>query len=396
MTPAQEIAIKHETKPAEPIPNFSRLLLILHDLRKRGMSRPLRTVVCNMLLHRYGREVFVSASVDTWTQYAAAAESLGIVTLGGEQGDTWISLNETRFLSFQAYLEKVEQQENKPEEPQPPFMPTIPVSAEHANAELPAASQLREDIAQETGAVETRVSIDPTPLDSNDTKGQSSALPPIPIYYYDLLVILETFMKRGVYSPWCEDVSHALLQRNPNIYQYAGVETWEAYAIQASKLCMVVLGSSNGADWIALKPSWYDVVPASYAAEVHDHVSGSAVEALSVQPTLMLDHPHSPTSSVSPQDGHTQTTLSSLAPHFLALVTVLERFRRQNITHPMRSKVNAALMEEDPNAFQWAGVTRWKEFADLAVQEGIVVLGGLRAAPWISLEPTWHGKVHPH
>ncbi|PCH38370.1 DUF537-domain-containing protein [Wolfiporia cocos MD-104 SS10] len=78
--------------PLPPPPaHFIDLLIFLERCRKVGVPRPLRSNVA-LTLTQQNKDIYKLAGVKNWTQYAAAAENLGMVTLGGKSGDAWISL----------------------------------------------------------------------------------------------------------------------------------------------------------------------------------------------------------------------------------------------------------------------------------------------------------------
>lgn len=81
---------------------------------------------------------------------------------------------------------------------------------------------------------------------------------------------------------------------------------------------------------------------------------------------------------------------SSIPPEFLYIAQQLEARRLRGDERPLRSMFAGEL---SPNLYQHAGVEKFKQYAALAAQAGVVVLGGEGGHAWISLHPQWFGKV---
>ena len=58
----------------------------------------------------------------------------------------------------------------------------------------------------------------------------------------------------------------------------------------------------------------------------------------------------------------------------------------------LRSAAALQLVAKNERVYQDAGVARFREYAALAQQHGIVALGGVEGHAWISLLPPWHGR----
>ncbi|KAI0362708.1 DUF537-domain-containing protein [Trametes cingulata] len=81
-----------ELSTSPDIPEQFRLLVdIMKDLKKHGMGSPHRSVVANRLME-VSRKTYTQAGMSSFKAYSVAAERAGIVTLGGLQGNAWISL----------------------------------------------------------------------------------------------------------------------------------------------------------------------------------------------------------------------------------------------------------------------------------------------------------------
>lgn len=80
-----------------------------------------------------------------------------------------------------------------------------------------------------------------------------------------------------------------------------------------------------------------------------------------------------------------QSSPLPIPPHFVPLITVLEALRSKNITQPSRSQVASILSQTYAGVYKAAGVTRWKEYANLAVARKLITLGRVERDAWVSL-----------
>ena len=67
------------------------MLEVLEDARREGQPSLLRSHVALQLTRR-NPAVYQEAGVTKFKDYAALAESMGLIELGGFQGTAWISL----------------------------------------------------------------------------------------------------------------------------------------------------------------------------------------------------------------------------------------------------------------------------------------------------------------
>lgn len=119
----------------------------------------------------------------------------------------------------------------------------------------------------------------------------------------------------------------------------------------------------------------------------------------------------SPTTQDSLCD-HTQTALASVpakplnspipAPtpvqrqvpaRFIPLLRALEKSRLQGFDTPLYNSIANIMLKSSPDAYETAGVNSWKEYATLAEKEGIIIVGGPKSRPTISLAPVWQDNV---
>ena len=73
---------------------------------------------------------------------------------------------------------------------------------------------------------------------------------------------------------------------------------------------------------------------------------------------------------------------------FKPLIHLLLAARESGITLPSRSTIAVALVQSDNQVYQRAGVSKFRDYAALAEQAGIVELGG-KDGGWIALHPNW-------
>ena len=84
-------------------------------------------------------------------------------------------------------------------------------------------------------------------------------------------------------------------------------------------------------------------------------------------------------------------TMQSVDP-FQHLIDILDAALRAGQSTLPRSYVSIQLKKRDERVYQAVGVTKFREYAALAKQQGIIELGGSEGHAWISLLPTWHGR----
>lgn len=78
---------------------------------------------------------------------------------------------------------------------------------------------------------------------------------------------------------------------------------------------------------------------------------------------------------------------------FIPLVRALEISRSQGFEAPLYNRVAFIMLQRYPDTYEAAGVSRWKEYESLAVEEGIITVGGSESRPTVSLAPAWQGST---
>lgn len=83
-------------------------------------------------------------------------------------------------------------------------------------------------------------------------------------------------------------------------------------------------------------------------------------------------------------------------PHkYRTLVSVLERERVQGNTRVAFSQLGSMLRAEDQNVYKRAGARQLRDYAEMAEEDGLVILGTSdweNGNRWTALHPTYHGK----
>jgi len=86
-------------------------------------------------------------------------------------------------------------------------------------------------------------------------------------------------------------------------------------------------------------------------------------------------------------------SFQAIPPHFLDLLQILEGFKAAGISHPLQTSVHLTLMQQNRKVFQQAGVKSWTEYAAVAERLGLITLGVSHGFAWVSLDPFWGDKV---
>ncbi len=93
---------------------------------------------------------------------------------------------------------------------------------------------------------------------------------------------------------------------------------------------------------------------------------------------------------VHPTVAPTLPTPLVIPPIFRILVQALLEQKSKGNIRPLRSNI-AMSIAKNGATYKNAGVGKFGEYVSLAQKAGIIELGGLEGAAWISLTPTWSG-----
>ena len=147
-------------------------------------------------------------------------------------------------------------------------------------------------------------------------------------------------------------------------------------------------------------------------AEVERSVSGPTFYTPSPQPSVEpppMQHLHSTSGlsggvNLSAQASQEKTNQQSntpptpgpkhkplwAPPALWPLVLILRSHRVKGSFIPLRSQI-AVELSKKPIIYKNAGVTKFSQYLELAVKEGLVEIGGANGTEWIRLVPKWYG-----
>lgn len=139
-----------------------------------------------------------------------------------------------------------------------------------------------------------------------------------------------------------------------------------------------------------LQPSTMDANTATLASSslkespaTQDSVCDHTQTALTSVPAKLLSSPISVPTPVQRQ----------VPARFIPLLRALDKSRLQGFDAPLYNSIANIMLKSSPDAYETAGVNSWKEYATLAEKEGIIIVGGPKSRPTISLAPEWQDNV---
>jgi NYN domain len=344
-------------------PEFIPLVEFLERETQKGNTKPLCSNVA-LSMFKEAKMVYKRAGVANFSGYSALAEKAGIVQMGGTEGEAWIALSDvTRNIricernpadrhGFGAPVSSSTSTVQYPIAVPISWQPDISTPTNRSAHAQPATVTSTLDSYQHatSPSVSTlpRISSMPT----NSILPVSSAIPQaksVPERFIPLVRVLESERLAGNPLALRSKVAEVVGQDH-SAFRLAGVTKFRQYAELAEKAGIIRLGGQNGKEWISLNSDYW-------LGETSGRIT-------------------SPTTPV---------TKPVLPGHFITLVQVLEKERLAGNTRPLRSKVAVAVIDQDHSAFRLAGVTRFRQYADLAEKAGIIQLGGKDGNAWISL-----------
>ncbi|KAF9533395.1 hypothetical protein CPB83DRAFT_471711 [Crepidotus variabilis] len=192
--------------------------------------------------------------------------------------------------------------------------------------------------------VETKVVHTPTNNASTSSAKPvaSSTQRHIPPHFVILVQSLQANRNSGERRTLRTDLS-LQIANDGRTYERAGVTKFRSYLNLAVQEGIVELGGNDADAWVRLRPDWYNAIPTK-----------------------------------------------PIPSEFVELVKALQAFRQEGIYKPVRSQVASQMSK---GVYKKAGVSKWSQYADLAVSEGIVKLGVSDGQDWISLHSKWHHAV---
>ncbi|KAF7440739.1 hypothetical protein PC9H_001087 [Pleurotus ostreatus] len=215
------------TTSRNPVPpHFILLVEILLRYSAEGLLMVSRSKVAIELLAK-NKLIYQQAGVSRFGEYAALAQSSGLVELGtSEGGDPWISL------SLSIASDCPSPSTSPPETLSPPI--TQRCSA------APGPSLINFHL--------------PTPRPSKPPTTPEPARTKLASHFWPLIDILEEHRRRGIPQPLRSVVAQEL-QRH-NVYKEAGVTKFREYIALAESAQIVTLGGTSGRDWVSFDSDW--------------------------------------------------------------------------------------------------------------------------------------------
>ena len=157
-------------------------------------------------------------------------------------------------------------------------------------------------------------------------------------------------------------IGEVLLERDPSVYQKAGVTKLRKYIRLAVAAGFVIKGGEADQAWVSLHPS----------IRLTDMVTPADIA--------------SPSASYV----HSNSDRSRTVPHrFVSLVNVL-RHLGGSAAQFLRETVRVTLLQHDPQAITAVGVQKFRAYLRLAVAANVVTLTGSGDEMQISLHPRLH------
>ena len=175
--------------------------------------------------------------------------------------------------------------------------------------------------------------------------------------FEDLIVVLGELSATGNPRPRFSTVSPLLKDRKPDVFETVGVTQFKAYLQLAESAGIVAVEQHQDGDgWITLR------------------------------------HQRSTSSNSPPQH-----TLSQQAgSRFRDLVKILNDLRLAEDPEPRFSTVGPRLLRKNPSIYEDAGVTKFKEYVEAAVEAGVITVRGVKNGDgWLKLCPAYRNPpVH--
>lgn len=210
------------TMPGTPVPpHFILLVDILLRYSAEGLFMVSRSKVAIELMAK-NKLIYQQAGVSRFGEYAALAQSSGLVELGtSEGGDSWISLS-------------------------------LPIASDCPSPSVSPPETLSPPITQ-PGPSLLNFHL-PTPRPSKPLTTPEPARTKVAPHFWPLIDILEEHRRRGIPQPLRSVVAQEL-QRH-NVYKKAGVTKFREYIALAESAQIVTLGGTSGRDWVSFDSDW--------------------------------------------------------------------------------------------------------------------------------------------
>ncbi|KIM80867.1 hypothetical protein PILCRDRAFT_822164 [Piloderma croceum F 1598] len=122
------------------------------------------------------------------------------------------------------------------------------------------------------------------------------------------------------------------------------------------------------------------------------HLTNNVQNQGSISPTSVSASTRNPDANreiMADDCGKTATVFPSknVTQEFRILVEQLELQQKRGVSHPLRSVIAEDIMKQDRLTYERTGVHTFRQYIDLALKAGIVIVGAAEGGDWISLHP---------
>ncbi|KAJ7597845.1 NYN domain-containing protein [Mycena floridula] len=393
-------------------PYFVTLVKLLAECESKGIERPhWKEIVAMLGPYDLVQVLFRQAGVHGFKGFSLLAEKAGIVILGGQDGQEWMTLApdwDQRLhlpdgLNTWTSVPVAAGTAHIPEVVAPRPIPAIPASS-LTSPKPPSLDSWQPKVMKPKSPI-TKSILPQLSHSVVNPQASTSALPPqsqviksLPQCFLPLVTLLQDLKNKGVRQPHRGTVAVMLGDQRviQALYKQANVQSFREYSLLAEKAGIVVMGGEQGGAWISLSESWTQNIslpslsernPASGSSASVPSYSSSPAPPVAATPLMSHNPPSASTSSAVPQ-----SQSKPVPPHFLPLVKALEESKVKGIIRPLRGTIAYAL-GKDQRALQalykQAGVQQFKGYSSLAEKIGLVTMGGKDGKDWISLNPNY-------
>ncbi|KAJ8078558.1 hypothetical protein PM082_012841 [Marasmius tenuissimus] len=404
---------KSDSTEARIVPiHFRSLVQLLQRYHENGNTQPLRSTIAHELLAQDSK-VYENAGVTTSGELIGLAVEERLASYGGRGDTVWVSLHHSVLNTLPPLANESPLNPAilmPPTRPASPRIeaPVVSILTDNTPAAIATTDESTSPITlpspqtpestpvvrfaydesqnQITGLLDeplpqlTPVPASPSPLplgvpSSSQSQFDSTAAWAAPLHLRSLVQVLRKFHENGNTQPLRSLVALELVAHDSKVYKTAGVTAFRELVGLAVEEKLVWTGGQGGKAWISLH---YDAL---------NRLRSSARGI-----TMVKSPPASPVPSsqtwgtlLSTQSQSGTAGAWTVPPHLRILVLILQRYREAGENQPLRGSVALELVKQDSRVYEKAGVTKFKEYADLAYKARLVYLGGTMGDAWISL-----------
>jgi hypothetical protein len=388
-----------------PTSCISPIFAVLVDVVKEHGSNAapaLRSKIMSVLEQR-GQFVYEMAGVKGFNEYMKLAMNAGVIMEGGKGPLRWVSLLPSiQYADFLALAPRSELVfPSLASSNLSPPAPTFALQEINTRASCPpdASTQSFVDFGQACSQESALERENNCPAASYPEQSPVNVDPLcIPSEFVTLVQLIKEH-HGGQVQVLYKTIRHTFCLRDAFAYQRAGVKTFEQYVSLAVQAGVVIAGGASDGRWMCLHPSYHAT---SVAAPRLTRPTSAPLEPFSPnissplcnsQPEISGDAPMVspviPLTAISEAAQQTDSNSHRAVPYeFAPLVEVLSELAGEGSTlRFLRETVRVAVIARDPQAFERAGVKKFRAYLRLAVAIKLVKLEGSGDTMWISLYP---------